>query len=316
MHTAFGQPLPRRLPGVGLADLSLPCCCICKPHTMVNVFVGWSTALVNCQYLFLRKETDDKWDDTFLCQYSTKLIKIKCYKYCKLEFLERPCISASSRKSIHLDVSHICGVHPDAVAFPLEVVEQHQHQIHPLLHHNGVDVTASSVLPWNVQACNLYVASGPSITQTVYIVPSVQPGFGSGPSVMGSWYQTSVWLSSILSSRLKITDSFHCLLNAASMIKILWCQWLKLFDDDAPPLTANQPSHQWNSYSKHLTLSPPNWQKSACTAACQKQKRHHNACSPLLFQQQPRVSQMLQTSTTDDKPLLADTQTQRSMQWV
>ena len=58
---------------------------------MVVVFVGWLTALVSCQsILFLREQTLDKVDNNFFSQYSTKLIKIKCDTFCKLEFLARP----------------------------------------------------------------------------------------------------------------------------------------------------------------------------------------------------------------------------------
>ncbi len=48
--------------------------------------------------------------------------------------------------NLHHDVSHICGVHFDAVALPLEVVEDDQHQIDPLLRRRDVDVTMLQIL--------------------------------------------------------------------------------------------------------------------------------------------------------------------------
>ena len=72
-------------------------------HTMVNVFVEWSTALVSHQsLLFLCEQTPDKIDNKIFSQYSTRLIKIKCYTYCKVEFLDRPGFVVSTRKIIHL----------------------------------------------------------------------------------------------------------------------------------------------------------------------------------------------------------------------
>ena len=103
-NTALGQPILQRLlvPGVGWTDLPSPCHCIGKHHTMVNVFVGWSTALVSRQsLLFLCEQTLDKVDWICFSQYSTKFLKIKCYTYCELEFLDRPRLSVTTRKIIH-----------------------------------------------------------------------------------------------------------------------------------------------------------------------------------------------------------------------
>ena len=101
-HTALGQPLPQRLPGVGGANLPSPCHFIGKHHTMVIVFVGWLTTLINRQSsLFIREKTYDKVDDKFFVG-NTKFIKIKWNTYCKVEYLERPYLtSVSSRKIFH-----------------------------------------------------------------------------------------------------------------------------------------------------------------------------------------------------------------------
>ena len=102
-NTALGQPILQRLlvPGVGWTDLPSPCHCIGKHHTMVNVFVGWSTALVSRQsLLFLCEQTLDKVDWICFSQYSTKFLKIKCYTYCELEFLDRPRLSVTTRTII------------------------------------------------------------------------------------------------------------------------------------------------------------------------------------------------------------------------
>ena len=71
--------------------------------TMVNVFVGWSTAIVSRQtVLFLHEETYDKVDNEILSVlYSTKLIIIKYYTYCKVEFsLDRALVSPPGKLSI------------------------------------------------------------------------------------------------------------------------------------------------------------------------------------------------------------------------
>ncbi len=75
-----------------------PPSCISRHHTMVVVFVGWSTALLSHEsVLFLREQTYNKVDN----KYSTKLENIKCYTYCKWEFLARPWRGISTRKLIH-----------------------------------------------------------------------------------------------------------------------------------------------------------------------------------------------------------------------
>ncbi len=55
-----------------------------------------------------------------------------------------------------------------------------------------------------------------------WIVAPVQMGFGSGPCVMGLWYQPATWLLSKLSERPKMRHYFHLGLKPYSNTVNLW----------------------------------------------------------------------------------------------
>ena len=70
--------------------------------------VGWLTALLSHEsVLFLHEQTYDKVYYEFFCQYSTKLLRIKCYMYCKLECLARPKLMVFTRKINHLHMTSL-----------------------------------------------------------------------------------------------------------------------------------------------------------------------------------------------------------------
>ena len=116
----------QRLQGVGWADSPLPCCWISKCHTMVNVFVGWSTALDSRQsILSLRWETCNKVDYEFFVG-TTELIKIKWFTYSKVEILVRPILEVSTRKIIH-HTSHKHPHHDEAICLSSSMVSMDEH---------------------------------------------------------------------------------------------------------------------------------------------------------------------------------------------
>ncbi len=56
-----------------------------------------------------------------------------------------------------------------------------------------------SVAPPNMQTCTLYNARLPCMIANEWIIAPVQMGFGSGPCVIGLWYQPVTQLSSKVS---------------------------------------------------------------------------------------------------------------------
>ena len=76
--------------------------------------------------------------------------------------------------------------------------------------------------PPNTRTCTLYDARLPCVIAREWIFAPVQMGFGSGPCVIGLWYQPATRLSSKVSQRPKVVHSFHRRLKLSSNMEKFW----------------------------------------------------------------------------------------------